>query len=77
MADLRHAEAVEMDDHDSEQMGDLKSAVLKRCLTPRTRQLRAERRRREAEERQRQRVIHGLVCEARKLFHELVGFIAA
>ena len=75
MADLRHAEAVAMDDHDSEQMRDL--AVLKRCFTPRTRQLRAERRRWEAEERQRQRVIHGLVCEARKLFHELVGFIAA
>ena len=77
MADLRHAEAVEMDDHDSEQMGDLKSAVLKRCFTPRTRQLRAERRRREAKERQRQRVIRGLVCEARQFFHELMDLIAA
>ena len=77
MADLRHAEAVAMDDHDSEQMRDLKSAVLKRCFTPRTRQLRAERRRREAKERQRQRVIRGLVCEARQFFHELMDLIAA
>ena len=77
MADLRYAEAVEMDDHDSEQMGDLKSAVLKRCFTPRTRQLRAERRRREAKERQRQRVIRGLVCEARQRVHELMDLIVA
>ena len=44
---------VEMGDHDSEQMDDLKSAVLRRCFTPRTKQQRAALRRRQAEKRQR------------------------
>ena len=77
MADLRHAEAVEMDDHDSEQMGDLKSAVLKRCFTPRTKQQRAETRCREAKERQRQRDIRALVSEAQQQFDELMDLIVA
>ena len=68
---------VEMGNHDSEQMDDLKSAVLRRCFTPRTKQQRAALRRRQAEERQRQRVIRGLVCEARQRVHELMDLIVA